>query len=86
MLLEYIIGGNLLVLWFLITIYTPNKLTDLTVKMSERLKPGSWDNKSAKQWDQSSQMVQQLWTAVVGGLGAYIALVYAYPFMISPWI
>ena len=86
MLSENIIGGNLLVLWFLITIYTHSKLTALTIRISERLKPGSWYNKSDKQWKEHAGLLSQLWVAIVGGSGAYIALVYAYPFVISLWV
>lgn len=85
-MIEHIIGGNLLVLWFLITIYAHNKLTALTIKISERLKPGSWYNKSAKQWKEHAELLSQLWVAVVGGSGAYIAIVHAYPFIMSLWI
>jgi len=85
-MIENIIGGNLLVLWFLITIYAHNKLTDFTIKISERLKPGSWYNKSAKKWSQDAELLSQLWIVVVSGSGAWIALVHAYPFIISLWI
>lgn len=84
-MIEHIIGGNLLFLWFLITIYSHNKLTNLTIKIAERLKPGSWYNKSAKQWKQNAESLSQLWIVVVGGSGAYIGMVYAYPYLISLW-
>ena len=85
-MIKYIIGGNLLLLWFLITIYSHNKLTDLTIRISERLRPRSWYNKSAKEWDQDAELLSLLWIAVVGGFGTWIAMVHAYPFIMSLWI
>jgi len=84
-MIEYIIGGNLLLLWFLITVYAHNKLTSFTIRIAERLKPGSWYNKSAKQWGRDAELFSILWITIVGGSGACGGMIYAYPYLISLW-
>jgi len=81
--LEHITGGTLVVLVLAMMIFVPHRLTGFTIKISERYKPGSWYNKSEKDYKWRYKAVGELWTAVLFITGVWCGMLYVYPFMMS---
>jgi len=81
--LEIITGGILVIAVLAMLILVPYRLTGLTIKISERYKPGSWYNKPEKDYKWRYKSVGELWTGVLFLIGIWCGMLYIYPFMMS---
>jgi len=84
-MIEHIIGGNLLMLFILMILYLPWRLTSLSIKIAERLKPGIWYSRPIKKNCYDREQIAILWCALLFGAGAWGGMVYTYPWLISLW-
>lgn len=82
-MLEHIIAGILIILFFLMCIFLPRILINLSIKIVERIKPGIWYNRPIEKNVNTRTNMIFFWAIILFMAGAYFGMLYAYPFLIS---
>lgn len=83
-LLEIMIGGSLLMLFFVAVASIPPRLENLTIRVIERVRPGWWCKykRSTDSLPRDREPLILLCTAIIFGAGAWCGLI-AYSFLLS---
>lgn len=84
-MIEHVIGGILLVLFFLMCMFLPQKLVAFSINIAEWIKPGIWYTRSIRKNVKSRMNMDFFYTAILFMAGVYFGMLHAYPFLISLW-
>jgi len=82
-MIEYIVGGFLLVLFLLIVWFMPRRLTNLSIDIAERIKPGMWYSRSIEKNVRDRDQIFLIWIAFIFVIGMWCFMLYVYPYLMS---